>query len=172
MTSKDLCKHLNPLSSKERSDALLRCCGSSKWASLLNKQFPFSEDQELYDTATSIWGTMEREDILEAFSHHPQIGADPEALRQKFKTTHSWSSNEQAGMSSASEDCIADLAQCNKIYLERFGYIFIVCATGKTAAQMLSIIQQRLNNQEEQELKIAAAEQGKITLLRLHKLTE
>ena len=112
-----------------------------------------------------------RQDYLEAFSHHPQIGADPEKLRKKFKGTHQWASHEQSGMREASEACIQELAQRNREYYDRFGYIFIVCATGKTANEMLSLLKDRLSNTQETELLIAANEQAKITQIRLEKLT-
>ncbi|MBM74704.1 MAG: OHCU decarboxylase [Proteobacteria bacterium] len=170
MTTEPLCSYLNALASEERKQTLLKCCGSSRWASQLNECFPFSNDEDLYQAADSIWAKLDRSDFLEAFSHHPQIGADPEVLRQKFQKTHSWSSNEQSGMKQASEECILALAKGNQSYLDRFGYIFIVCATGKSAEEMLELLEDRLSNSSEEELRIAAGEQGKITIIRLNKL--
>ena len=123
------------------------------------QRLSFSEDQELYNAASTTWNAMGREDILEAFSHHPQIGADQE-LCEKNSKQHTLGLPMSIGNGSASEACIADLAKCNRLYLERFGYIFIVCATGRTLAQMLNPIKERLHNSEEQDQN-AAAEQEK-----------
>ena len=115
---------------------------------------------------------MERQDILEAFSHHPKIGSNLQSLREKFPQTHQWSGQEQAAVNQAAEATLHALADGNRLYEERFGYIFIVCATGKTAEEMLALLQARIHNAPEVELPIAAAEQGKITVIRLNKILE
>ncbi len=122
------------------------------------------------EMADKMWENLEKEDYLEAFSHHPKIGADPDELRRKFKRTHEQSAAEQSGVKSASDETLEELAKQNQIYLDRFGYIFIVCASGKSATEMLEILKGRVNNPEDIELKIAAAEQAKITKIRLEKL--
>ncbi len=112
---------------------------------------------------------MERVDILEAFSHHPRIG-DVDSLRKKFATTADWATSEQSGAQAASEAVLRDLAQGNRDYEARFGHIFIVCATGKSAAEMLALLRARIDHAPDVELRIAAAEQEKIAHLRLDKL--
>ncbi len=108
-------------------------------------------------------------DWLEAFAAHPKIG-DRDALRAKFAATAAWSAIEQAGVDGAPEEVLDALADANDRYHERFGYIFIVCATGKTAEEMLALIRERLSNDPEVELRTAAAEQAKIARIRLEKL--
>ena len=162
--------YLRSLSKEERRDAFLRCCGSTKWAAKMCSAFPFSGDADLHSKADEVWNELQKEDFLEAFAHHPQIGASKESLRKKFQNTASWSSGEQAGVSHASEDVLDRLVRGNKAYLERFGYIFIVCATGKSAKEMVDLLEQRLPNEPQVELHIAAQEQAKITHIRLEKL--
>ena len=153
-----------------RKATLFRCCGSTRWADRMADSAPFSSRNDLHHVAIQIWNSLEKEDYLEAFKAHPQIGASVEELRKKFQQTSDWSSGEQSGMQSASEETIQALKVANAQYLERFGYIFIVCATGKSAEEMLGIIQARLPNDPEKELLIAAKEQEKITTIRLEKL--
>ena len=162
---------LNALESADATDALQRCCGAARWARSMAEARPFQSQSELLDTADALWAQMEREDILEAFSHHPKIGADIESLRRKFASTQSWSSQEQAGVNQASEAVLEALRDGNQQYEHRFGYIFIVCASGKSAQEMLDLLMARLNNSPEEELTIAAGEQAKITRLRLEKLS-
>ena len=113
---------------------------------------------------------MHESDFLEAFSHHPKIGASLDLLREKFASTHGWSSAEQSAVTGASEETLAALRDGNIRYEKKYGFIFIVCATGKSAAQMLEILNSRMNHSYEQELQIAAKEQAKITHLRLEKI--
>ncbi len=133
---------------------------------------PFADDNAVFATADRIWATMERADILEAFSHHPKIGSDMQSLRARFPQTHQWSGQEQSAVQQANESTLQALAEGNRRYEQRFGYIFIVCATGKTAEEMLAFLQTRLPNPPEIELPIAAAEQAKITAIRLRKLPD
>ena len=165
-----LVEFLNMKTKAELEEMFLRCCGSTRWAKHMAKAAPFSSRNDLHLTAIQIWDALDKEDYLEAFKAHPQIGASVEELRKKFQTTSNWSSGEQSGMEAASEDTIQALKVANAQYLERFGYIFIVCATGKSADEMLAIIQERLPNAPEIELPIAAFEQQKITTIRLEKL--
>jgi 2-oxo-4-hydroxy-4-carboxy-5-ureidoimidazoline decarboxylase len=132
---------------------------------------PFASTPALLALADRVWSGLEREDFLEAFSHHPQIGADLAELQKKFASTSAWSASEQAGTGSAERATLEALRDENRAYLERFGYIFIVCATGKSAAEMLALLRARLPNDFATELKIAAAESAKITKLRLEKLS-
>ena len=163
-------KTLNDLSTKERHQALLRCCHSQSWVKKMNSNHPFSSNEDVHQKAIDVWKQMETDDILEAFRGHPMIGANLDELRKKFQTTSTWSEGEQAGMQQASEDIIRELQKANQDYVQKFGYIFIVCATGKTAEQMLNLIKERFHNTAEKELGIAAGEQQKITAIRLEKL--
>ena len=149
---------------------LLRCCGSSRWADAMVARRPFAARPALVAAADELWSQATRDDCLEAFAAHPKIGADVAALRQKFAHTASWSSQEQDGIASADESTIQRLAELNRVYDERFGHIFIVCATGKSAGEMLAILESRIDNRPDDELRIAAEEQRKIMHLRLAKL--
>jgi 2-oxo-4-hydroxy-4-carboxy-5-ureidoimidazoline decarboxylase len=161
---------LDAMTESEARTALGRCCGASRWIAGMLAHRPFGDDATLHATAQDVWATMDRADILEAFEHHPRIGADLDALRQKFARTAELSAREQAGAMHASEAELARLRDGNLAYEARFGHIFIVCATGKTAAQMAELLDARLGNEPELELRIAAAEQAKITRLRLEAL--
>jgi 2-oxo-4-hydroxy-4-carboxy-5-ureidoimidazoline decarboxylase len=119
-----------------------------------------------------VWWHLGDGDWLEAFGHHPPIGADVDALREKFQATADWSSGEQEAVASADESVLEALAQGNRDYESRHGFIFIVCASGKSAAEMLAILRSRMDNAPADELRIAAGEQAKITRLRLDKLEE
>ncbi len=160
---------INSLSSSDAAGAFLRCCGSVRWAQAMAGRRPFTSDAELYDAAEAVWSKLTRADWLEAFAAHPRIG-DLDSLRKKFVTTADWAAAEQSGVSGAAEAVLLALAEGNRRYEEQFGYLFIVCATGKTASQMHDILERRLGNKPDQELKEAAGEQAKITRLRLEKL--
>jgi 2-oxo-4-hydroxy-4-carboxy-5-ureidoimidazoline decarboxylase len=149
--------------------ALLRCCGSPRWADEVLTRRPFASAPDLFAAAEDIWQRLHSEDWLEAFAAHPRIG-DIGNLRKKFAPTADWASREQSGVAGANEDILRQLADGNRRYEERFGYIFIVCATGKSATEVLDMLTGRLRNTPEQELAVAAAEQAKITRLRLEKL--
>jgi 2-oxo-4-hydroxy-4-carboxy-5-ureidoimidazoline decarboxylase len=131
---------------------------------------PFVSHTHLIGVAEDIWWHLGDGDWLEAFTHHPQIGADIEELRARFAATATWSEGEQAGMSDADDEALTALAEGNRAYLERYGHIFIVCASGKSAVQMDALLRSRMNNESAYELRIAAGEQMKITRLRLEKL--
>lgn len=160
---------LNALSAEAAFEALQRCCGATAWVQGMLAGRPFNDVPQLMQAAEEIWAGMTPHDILEAFQHHPRIG-DIEGLRKKFASTATWASGEQAGVNQASEAVLQALAEGNRAYEARFGYIFIVCATGKSAGEMLAILQSRLPNSPALELKIAAGEQAKITRIRLEKL--
>jgi 2-oxo-4-hydroxy-4-carboxy-5-ureidoimidazoline decarboxylase len=164
-------EYLNALDSAEASSVLERCCGAEQWVNKMVLARPFDSDASIFSAADLIWSEMRRADILEAFSHHPKIGSSLEALREKFQNTATWSASEQSSVASASEETLTALAQGNIDYELRFGYIFIVCATGKSAREMLDILLSRLSNTAEAELAVAAAEQAKITRIRLEKIT-
>ncbi len=163
-------ERLNAMTEEEAKEALTRCCGASSWVTGVLARRPFQSETALYSAARDVWKTMTREDILEAFTHHPRIGADKAKLRAKFASTADMAEDEQAGARGASEVVLDALHHANVAYEKKFGYIFIVCARGKTADQMLTILSARIDNPEDIELAIAAGEQMKITELRLRKL--
>lgn len=162
---------LNNMSESEASIALKRCCGAQKWVDKMLSAMPFESGEQLFAKAKEYLHQLDRKDWLEAFSHHPKIG-DLEVLRQKFNVNAQWEAGEQSGVATATDKILHDLAEGNKQYEEKFGYIFIVCATGKSAEEMLNILQSRLPNDPNTELKIAAGEQSKITMLRLEKVCQ
>lgn len=151
---------------------LYQCCGSSTWAKQMAAKAPFETEEGLYEAAYQIWyHECQEADYLEAFSQHPQIG-DLESLEKKFASTAKWAGGEQASVQHAQREVLTQLAQANADYQAKFGFIFIVCATGKSAAEMLHLLQLRLQHTPAEELAIAHAEQFKITLLRLNKLLQ
>ena len=160
---------LNTLPKSEALEQFAICCGASKWVEEITAFRPFQHKNELFDLTEKIWFSLNSEDWLEAFSHHPKIG-DIDLLRKKFQKIKSWSEKEQSGIQEAGENILKDLAESNRLYEEKFGYIFIVCATGKSAEEMLILLKVRLENDPEAELLIAAKEQNKITQLRLDNL--
>ena len=131
--------------------------------------FPADDMVELINDAEDQWYECTEADWLEAFTHHPKIG-DVESLTKKFASTAWWASGEQSAVSNASQQTIEALAKGNEDYEKKFGFIFIVCATGKSAEEMLQLLQARLPNDKEEEIKIAMDEQNKITQLRVQKL--
>ncbi len=157
------------LSEAEKREALLKCCGSEAWINKMLTVFPAEDLVDLMQHAEEKWQQCTEKDWLEAFAHHPKIG-DVKTLKDKFASTAKWASSEQAGVDAATEEMMIDLAKGNKNYEQKFGFIFIVCATGKSASEMLELLKARLSNSPQHEIKIAAAEQNKITLLRLQKL--
>lgn len=156
--------NFNTLSKAAAREQLTMCCGAHQWVEAMLNHFPFSSEQALVEKATDIWyNHCQEADYLEAFSHHPKIG-DFKSLQQKF------AGGEQASITQATTDVIKDLAQCNEAYDAKNGFIFIVCATGKSAKEMLQLIEARLHHDRSEELAIAMGEQHKITLIRLKKL--
>ena len=156
----------NNLNKEAAAGELFSCCGSEHWVSLMMKEFPFASGDALIKKATAIWYDECREkDWLESFTHHPRIG-DKKSLAEKFP------GKEQAGVASPTGEVIGALARANAEYEKKFGFIFIVCATGKSASEMLQLLNDRLNNERDRELRIAMGEQHKITLIRFKKLFE
>lgn len=160
---------LDAASSDEAASTLMRCCGSTRWAKGMVAARPFRTAERLFEAAESAWSKTGPEDWREAFSHHPRIG-DMDRLRERFARTADWSTQEQGGLSGASDEVLRTLADANREYEARFGFIFLICATGKTAQQFLEALRARLHHAPDEELKIAAAEQAKITRIRLEKL--
>lgn len=160
---------INQLGFEEARQAFLRCCGSESWAKALAQARPFASDEELLKVADETFASLKKDDWMEAFAAHPKIG-DLESLRKKYGNTKDWAENEQSGVKSTSNGILEGLASGNQAYEQRFGYIFIVCATGKSAEEMLAILNSRIDNEADKEFSIAAGEQKKITHLRLAKL--
>jgi 2-oxo-4-hydroxy-4-carboxy-5-ureidoimidazoline decarboxylase len=131
--------------------------------------FPAEDYVDLMEDAEEKWYECSEKDWKEAFSHHPKIG-DVDALREKFASTAQWASSEQSGVNTAPEEALNRLSEGNRRYEDKFGYIFIVCATGKSAEEMLALLESRINNEPGEELEIAADQQMQITKLRLDKL--
>ncbi len=160
---------LNGSSEKEAYAMLWRCCASENWTQKMLAQRPFEQESDLFQKAEQIWFALDQSDWLEAFEGHPQIG-DLASLKKKFTPSKAWSQQEQSGISEASEQCLIALKHGNETYQQKFGYIFLVCATGKSAEEILNSLTRRLSNRPDDEIKVAASEQNKIIKLRLEKL--
>src|SRR3954464_5176578 len=183
--------YLNALDADAAARELLRCCGSRKWARQMTAARPFPTVAAINEAADRIWWSLEEADWREAFAAHPKIGAGTaggggraeaaqthagagagEAGRAEAADTSAWSAAEQSAVASAAVDVTARLAEANREYEARFGYIFIICATGRSAVEMLDGLERRLGNAPDRELRIAAEEQRKITRLRVAKLID
>jgi allantoicase len=160
-------QRFNSMNEQTAGGLLARCCGSSRWVQSMLHSRPFRSHEELLGRAEHVWWKLGDKDWLEAFKHHPRIGADIEQLRKKFKATADLSTKEQNGIVGASDKTLKALSAANLKYEEKYGFIFIVCATGKSAEEMLSLLQSRMTYEDEAELRIAAGEQLKITKIRL-----
>lgn len=162
---------LNAAPRPDAVDTFRRCCGATAWCEAMADARPFPSTQAIRDAAPHAFATLDQAAWLEAFAAHPKIG-DLSSLRMKYRGNREWSASEQAGVGddTASEDVLVRLAEGNAAYESRFGFIFIVCATGKPATEMLAILESRLPNTRDRELRIAAAEQARITALRIDKL--
>lgn len=165
----DALSHVDGLQPSEAKAALRRCCGSERWVERMMAARPFVDRDHLLREAEVAWSGLGPDDWREAFAHHPRIG-ERAALRERFAETRQWAEGEQAGALQASEETLDALHLENQAYEARFGHIFIVCATGKSALEMLAALRERLPNDPDTELRIAAGEQAKITRLRLLKL--
>ena len=165
-----LVAHLNGLSDAGARGALLRCCGSLRWVEAMMEARPFQSRVQLFGEAARIWWGLGDGDWLEAFGHHPKIGADPAELRRRFAATSTLAAGEQAGVQGASAEVLEALRAGNTAYETRFGFIFIVCASGLSAEAMLDRLDERIDNDPAAELRLAAGEQAKITALRLARL--
>ncbi len=162
-------ERINQATTSEADSIFVDCCGSAIWASMMTMVRPFASEGELMNIAGAVWNDLQTEDRLEAFAAHPKIGEEKAASNQQARAAE-WSAGEQAGMNSADESVKQELAAANRAYFEKFGFIFIVCATGKTADEMLELCRTRLANDRETEIVNAAREQQEITEIRLRKL--
>ena len=163
-------ERLNSLPSAEAAAEFLKCCGSKNWARQMVSARPFSDVDQVSETATRIWWSLDELDWLEAFHSHPKIGEKKAAATTSVEA-QKWSAEEQAGVEVSGAGVLNSLAELNRAYEEKFGFIFIVCATGKSSAEMLALLRERIENPPDAELQNAAAEQARITELRLRKLT-
>ncbi len=162
---------LNVLTAETAAAEFRRCCGSTRWARLMAAARPFASVEAMSADADTIWHGLGPADWREAFAAHPRIGTTVAGRAGRAGGAH-WSDDEQSGVRTASLAVRERLAKANRDYEARFGYIFIVCATGKSAEEMLAMLERRLRNGPGEELPIAAEEQRKITRLRLAKLVE
>ena len=162
-------ERLDSASPEEARQLLTTCCGSSAWVERMLRRRPFGSAGALLTAAREAWGDLTCTDWLEAFSHHPKIG-DRTSVAQRFAATAHLSAREQSGAADASAQVLDDLAAANRTYEEKFGYIFIVCATGKSAGEMLALLRARLLDDPATEIRVAAEEQRQITELRLQRL--
>jgi 2-oxo-4-hydroxy-4-carboxy-5-ureidoimidazoline decarboxylase len=160
---------LNILPKEQLKEELFKCCGSKTWVEKMLPFFPADDMTELLYDAEDQWYECTEADWLEAFTHHPKIG-DMDSLKKKFATTAGWASGEQGAVAQASEETLQALARGNEAYEKKFGFIFIVCATGKSADEMLQLLNERLPNDRAHEIVVAMDEQNKITQIRLQKL--
>ena len=167
-TARDL-DWLNALPAEQATKKLLQCCGSTRWAEEIASRRPYASSENLLTTASDVWWSLQSSDWLEAFRSHPKIG-EKKAAASVSEQSREWSGKEQAGVNNASRETVESLATLNEAYEQKFGFIFIICATGKSSDEMLSALRSRLENDPATELPIAAAEQAKITDLRLKKL--
>lgn len=161
----------NRLPPGEARLALERCCGCAAWVDAMIARRPFAHLDHLLGIAQALWWSLPADGWREAFGHHPRIG-DLELLERRFASTADLAGREQSAVSTASPETLAALAEGNRAYQEKFGYIFIVFATGRSADEMLRLLRERLPNDPEIELHNAAREQLEITKLRLDRMLD
>jgi 2-oxo-4-hydroxy-4-carboxy-5-ureidoimidazoline decarboxylase len=157
------------LPEKKKRELLTQCCGSSAWVNKMLTVFPVEDLVEFLEYAEQKWNECTEQEQMEAFEHHPKIG-DINSLKEKFADTAGWAAGEQSGVNNSNENTLQQLAKANEAYENKFGFIFIICATGRSAEEMLADLNSRINSSKQEEIKTAAAEQLKITKLRLEKL--
>jgi OHCU decarboxylase len=160
---------LNRMAAEEARAALLACCGSTRWADEVAGLRPFWDVGQLLRIGRRVWVELSPNDWLEAFRAHPRIG-ESKAEKETGAEARAWSEGEQSRARDAAAGTLDELARANREYEERFGFIYIVCATGRTAEEMLALLRGRLRNDPGAELRVAAEEQWRITELRLKKL--
>jgi 2-oxo-4-hydroxy-4-carboxy-5-ureidoimidazoline decarboxylase len=153
--------YINGLTGEAARTALTRCCASTQWVQRMLAGRPYAGDPQLFQAAEREWWALDRADWLEAFAAHPRIGE---------RASDAWSRAEQSGVTRAGADLRLALREENGAYERRFGHVFLVCATGRGAAELLADLKARLANDPDTELRVAAGEQAKITRLRLEKL--
>ena len=164
-----LAAKLNTMDEVAARAALANCCAASAWVDNMIARRPFADDAAARDAAEAAWRPLGESDWLEAFAAHPVIG-DLSSLRAKDAATKELAAVEQSAAAGAAETALRELADLNRDYRQRFGFIFIVCAAEKSAAEMRAILRDRIGNTRAEELQNAAAEQLKITRSRLERL--
>ncbi len=162
------------LSPEASMDMFLRCCGAHAWAITMSQRRPFEDRAALMRTADQVWWSLDEGAWLEAFAAHPRIGqkVPPPALPTAGGDPSRWAAQEQKSTATASPELMAELAAANDHYVDKHGFIYIVCASGRAAADMLADLRARLGNDRATEIRTAAEEQAKITRLRLDKLLQ
>lgn len=161
-------ERLNHLSDEEARRVLLDCCGSTRWAARTAANRPYWDVEQCLIIGERIWRELEPADWLEAFRAHPRIGERKTAV-EVSEEARAWSEGEQESARESARETFDALAEANREYEEKFGFIFIVCASGKSAEEMLALLRERLTNDAETELRVAVDEQWKITRLRILK---
>jgi OHCU decarboxylase len=157
----------NAAGHSEAIQAMIACCGSHRWAEGMVALRPVSSFAQLSEAADNLWRKMGESDLLEAFASHPRIGERKQAHSSSRSAV--WSQQEQSSTNNAPESVLTEIAERNKLYEQQFGFTYIVCATGKSAEQMLALLNRRLMNDRSNELKEAAEQQRQITQIRLGK---
>jgi len=168
-TTSDSITAFDALPEEAAAEQLASCCGSREWVRKMLARRPFGTSDALLGAADELWWSLAADDWLEAFAHHPRIG-ERDAAAARSARAASWSADEQRGAGAAADDVRAALAEGNREYERRFGHIYLVCATGKSADELLALLRARLSNDPATELRVAAGEQAKITRLRLEKM--
>ena len=161
---------LDRLAPGDAFEHLLACCGARRWAEEMVARRPFGTFEQLARGADEVWGHMGRDDVLEAFAAHPDLGDRRVAKTPPTSRSAGWSRQEQALAGRSDTEILEALAQGNRRHVERFGHRFILCATGRTGEEILAELERRIENTPEAELAEAGAEQLAITHLRLAKL--
>lgn len=157
------------LNNERKKELLLTCCGSQQWVNNMVELLPYEDLVDVMEDAEQVWYGLDEPEWLHAFSHHPKIG-DLSSHQEKFASTAHLASAEQASMATATDATMHELAELNQRYESKFGFIFIICATGRSPKEMLQSINQRLANDRDTELENAVNEQNEIIKLRLQKL--
>jgi allantoicase len=160
---------VNAMTHGEARAALQDCCGAPRWLGGMLSERPFDSAEALFAASEKAFSTLSREDWLEALRHHPRIG-ERKADRTQSAQSSAWSAKEQSGIDEAGRAELAEMARLNRDYENRFGFVFLICATGRTLTEMTAALRQRLTNDPDTELAVAAAEHRRITKLRLEKL--
>jgi 2-oxo-4-hydroxy-4-carboxy-5-ureidoimidazoline decarboxylase len=161
----------NSLDLAAAARAVLPCCGSQAWATALASARPIEDEESLIAKSSSIWLSLPEDAWREAFDSHPRIGQN-HAQAHATEESLRWSAQEQNAALSKNEATKLALEDANRLYEKRFGRIFIVCASGKTSAEILTILEARTQNDDSTELREAAEQQRQITQLRLHRWLE
>ncbi|MCA1563365.1 MAG: 2-oxo-4-hydroxy-4-carboxy-5-ureidoimidazoline decarboxylase [Acidobacteria bacterium] len=159
-------RRIDAATGDEAAEWLRTCCAAPQWVERMCARRPFGTANAVLAAAREEWFALSEDDWRDAFSHHPRIG-DRDALRDRFATTRDLSQREQSGVQGAADDVLAALAKANREYEARFGYVFLICATGLTAEEMLESLRARMQNDPATEIRVAAAEHARICALRL-----